>query len=64
MATTAPAFRDTPVRWVRTGPSGHGPSSPYHPGGPRADRWIVRSVTLATTAFALLDLVLLLSHGH
>ena len=32
--------------------------------GASATRWIVRSVMVATTAFALLDLILLVSGGH
>ena len=32
--------------------------------GASATRWIVRSVMAATTAFALLDLILLVSGGH
>jgi len=36
---------------------------PVKPGA-SATRWIVRSIMVATTAFALLDLVLLASGGH
>lgn len=32
--------------------------------GASPTRWIVRSIVLATTVFALLDLVLLVSGGH
>ena len=58
----------TQVRVVRHGgvqnPSlGVGGRNSVKPGA-SATRWIVRSITIATTAFALLDLILLASGGH
>ncbi len=49
-----------------------GPVPTYRPSGGRLakksgaglTRWIVRSIMLATSAFALLDLFLLASNGH
>ena len=53
----------SPVRVVQVPSFGVSRRSPVKPGA-SATRWIVRSVMVATTAFALLDLILLVSGGH
>ncbi len=45
-------------------PTVHLVGRPAGNAGARVNRWLVRSIMLATTAFALLDLFLLASNGH
>lgn len=71
VSTAGSSSSDTTVQWVpnhysprRPAPHRTGPSSKSTVPSRRPDRWIIRSVTLATTAFALLDLYLLVSKHH
>jgi len=73
MAVSTAGFSssDTTVQWVpnhysqrRPPPGRTGPLSKRTVPSRRPDRWVIRSVTLATTAFALIDLYLLVSKHH
>ncbi len=50
-------YRHTPSHLRSGGSSGRSPGS-------RVNRWIVRTIMISTTAFALIDLLLLVTGGH
>lgn len=72
MAPAYPSGHGPDVRLVRQRPPGYsaprrspGAPRPARPGsGRRITAWLVRSIMLATAAFALLDLFLLTSAVH
>ena len=71
VSSVGPAAGGTSVEWVPAyrsprapPPRRSGPVSTRQATSRRPDRWIIRSVTLATTAFALVDLYLLVSSHH